>query len=203
MTDAHERQHFHCWHTQLGFPSGKRDGGVLRNAVIEFCFVITSAVFPRPKLFDMLKSIFHRAKDIHLAMRVPWCTQHWDYRSKRPHSDQMESRQFRNDSYDICPSKATKFITISTFHRFPVWSAIAPIMRGGECQLPLPTLIPSFCALFLQLSMFCCFQHFEVVKAKSHPFLRRVERTAQGNTHLSASPHCWGRSWRRSSWKLS
>lgn len=100
----------------------------------------------------------------------------------------MESRQFRNDSYDICPSKATKFITISTFHRFPVWSAIAPIMRGGECQLPLPTLIPSFCALFLQLSVFCCFQHFEVVKAKSHPFLRRVERTAQGNTHLSASP---------------
>ena len=40
-------------------------------------------------------------------------------------------------------------------------------------------------------------------KVMSHPISRRLERTIQGITNLSASPLCWGIPWSRSSWKLS
>lgn len=36
-------------------------------------------------------------------------------------------------------------------------------------------------------------------KKMSLPFLKRVERMNEGNTELSASPVCQGRSWKRSS----
>lgn len=39
---------------------------------------------------------FPKTKGVHLAARLPCCNQHWDYRSERPHPDQMETNELRN-----------------------------------------------------------------------------------------------------------
>lgn len=115
--------------------------------------------------------LFPKTKHDHLAERLPCGSQEWDYRSERPHTDQMEAKELRNCHHDMifscCSlSKATKSITIFTSHCALAGSLPAAQQQQsrelGDCLYLFPSPILSFHVVSWDSSVyFMYFWHFK------------------------------------------